>query len=462
MRSTGSLCHLAAAALTALGASLTGPALAQETVTVWVTKGFYKAEDDALLAMIDKFQKASGVKVDLSLYATEDCVTKSVGAVEAGTPPDVGYCAAYDFRTTGKWAFEGKLADITDIITPVKGEFLPEALATIWLLNGQTGQKAYYAFPVEQQTMHVVYWKDMLEDAGFKESDIPTTWDAYWDFWCTKVQPALRAKGKRVYGVGHPMGVASSDTMYSFLTFANAYGVKIVDENGKIVLAEPANKAAMVNAVKSYAATFERGCTPPSSVNWQDPDNNVNFHNKTIVLTHNATISIASKHLDDSTNETLTAEQRETAKKNYHDRIRHTVWPKRPDGTPLPNLAAVKTGVVFAQARNQKRAKELVAFWLKDENLRPFVEGSLGRWYPVTKAGIASPFWTDGTDPQRKVVHEQFANGTIPFPFVYNFRFTSVNAENVWAKAVQRVVQDKIAVEQAVDEMIARIKQIAG
>ena len=83
---------------------------------MWVTKGFYKSEDDALLAMIDKFQKATGVTVKLSLYATEDCVTKSVGAVEAGTPPDVGYCTTYDFRTTGKWAYESKLVDLSDVI----------------------------------------------------------------------------------------------------------------------------------------------------------------------------------------------------------------------------------------------------------------------------------------------------------------------------------------------------------
>ena len=76
---------------------------------------------------------------------------------------------------------------------------------------------------------------------------------------------AMRAKGKRVYGIGHPMGIAASDTFYSFLTFANAYNAKVVDENGKIVLDQPENKKAMVEAVKSYANIFQRGCTPPSS-----------------------------------------------------------------------------------------------------------------------------------------------------------------------------------------------------
>ncbi|MDJ1160121.1 extracellular solute-binding protein [Chelatococcus sp. SYSU_G07232] len=446
----------------AAGLVLAGPVAAQETLTVWFTKGFYKGEDDALLQMIDKFQKATGVKVDLSLYSTEDCVTKSVGAVEAGTPPDVGYCTTYDFRTTGQWAWEGKLEDVTDVIEPLKENFQPQALATTYLMHGKTGKKAYYAFPVEQQTMHITYWKDMLEEAGFKEGDIPATWDAYWDFWCDKVQGGLRAKGKRVFGIGHPLGVAASDTFYSFLTFANAYDVKIVDDRGRVILDQPANREAMIKAVKAYAAIFQRGCTPPSSVNWLDPDNNVNFHNRTTAMTHNATISIAAKHLDDMNNPALTAEQREQAKKNYYENIRTAYFPKKPDGGTLPNLAAVKTAVIFADAKNKKRAREFMAFMMKDENLKPFVEGSVGRWYPVTVSGAQSPFWTDGKDPHRAVVHKQFSDGTIPFPFVYNYKFTAVNAENVWAKAINRIIQDKVAPEQAVDEMIVRIKQIAG
>lgn len=460
MKSTRYL--VAGVAFAALAAGWSGAASAQESITVWFTKGFYKGEDDALLAVVDKFQKATGVKVDLSLYATEDCVTKSVGAVEAGTPPDVGFCTTYDFRTTGKWAFDGKLEDVTDVIEPIKAEFQPQALATTLLMNNKLGKKSYYAFPVEQQMMHITYWKDMLEEAGFKEADIPKSWNGYWDFWCDKVQGGLRAKGKRIYGVGHPMGVAASDTFYSFLTFANAFGTQVVDESGKVTLDQPKNKAAMVEAVKAYANIQQRGCTPPSSVNWLDPDNNVAFHNRTTVLTHNATISIAAKHLDDMNNQALTQEQRDQAKKNYFDNIRTAEFPKKPDGGTLPNLAAVKTAVIFADAKNKKRAKEFMTFLMKDENLRPFVEGSVGRWFPTTVAAAKSPFWTDGKDPHRAIVYKQYTDGTVPFQFVYNYNFTTVNAENVWAKAVNRVVQDKVSPEQAVDEMIVRIKQIAG
>jgi multiple sugar transport system substrate-binding protein len=50
----------------------------------------------------------------------------------------------------------------------------------------------------------------------------------------------------------------------------------------------------------------------------------------------------------------------------------------------------------------------------------------------------------------------------VPFEFTKNWKFTILNNENVWAKAVNRVVNENVPVERAVDEMIARIKQVAG
>ena len=188
--------------------------------------------------------------------------------------------------------------------------------------------------------------------------------------------------------------------------------------------------------------------------------NNVAFHNKTTVMTHNATISIAAKWLDDSKNETLTPEQRAQAKKNYDELIATSGFPNKPDGSPMVYRAAVKTGVIFEASKNKKRAKEFVTFMMQDENLQPYVEGSLGRWYPVTKSGTQSPFWQ--ADPARKSVYNQFTAGTVTFEFTKNYKFTILNNENVWAKAMSRVVNDNVSVEKATDEMIARIKQVAG
>ena len=449
-------------AMIAAGLIASGQVAAQEKLTVWWVKGFYKAEDDALFEAIKKYEaKHPGVKIDLSQYPVQDMIPKTVAALDSGNPPDLAYGDVYDFQVAGKWAYEGKLEDISSVITPMRAQFALNTVETTYLYNDTTKKRAYYAFPLKQQTMHIEYWVDMLNEAGFKESDIPTNWKDYWSFWCDKVQPASRAKsGTRTFGIGQPLGVDSSDSFFSFLTFMDAYNVKLVDDSGKLLVDNPTVRTGLISALTDYTQPYAKGCTPPSSTSWKDPDNNVAFHNKTTVMTHNATISIAAKWLDDSNNAALKPEEREVAKKNYTERIRTAGFPNKPDGSKMIYRTAVKVGVVFNQAKNKTRAKEFVAFLLQDENLTPYVEGSLGRWFPVTKTAQQSAFWK--ADAHRLSVYNQYMSGTVNFEFTKNYKFTILNNENVWAKAANRVINDKVPVDKAVDEMIARIKTVSN
>src|SRR5512143_1917708 len=122
--------------------AFTGQALAQEKLTVWWVKGFYKSEDDALFAAIKKFEAKTGVKVDLSQYPVQDMIPKTVAALDSGSPPDVAYADVYDFQVAGKWAYEGKLEDLSDIFVPIKDKFLKNTLETTYLYNDKTKKKA--------------------------------------------------------------------------------------------------------------------------------------------------------------------------------------------------------------------------------------------------------------------------------------------------------------------------------
>ena len=69
--------------------AIAAPAFAQQkTITVWFGKGFYKSEDDALLETIKKFEAKTGIKVELSQYAIQDMIPKSVAALDSGTVPE--------------------------------------------------------------------------------------------------------------------------------------------------------------------------------------------------------------------------------------------------------------------------------------------------------------------------------------------------------------------------------------
>ncbi len=82
-----------AAAMVAAGLITAGQAAAQEKLTVWWVKGFYKAEDDALFAAIKKYEeKHKGVKVELSQYPVQDMIPKTVAALDSGKPARRGLC----------------------------------------------------------------------------------------------------------------------------------------------------------------------------------------------------------------------------------------------------------------------------------------------------------------------------------------------------------------------------------
>src|SRR5204863_507502 len=83
--------------------------------------------------------------------------------------------------------------------------------------------------------------------------------------------------------------------------------VKLVDEDGKLLVNDPKVRAGLINGLRDYTSPYLRGCTPPSYTSWKDPDNNVAFHNKTTIMTHNATISIPAQWYDNMNNEKLTA-----------------------------------------------------------------------------------------------------------------------------------------------------------
>src|SRR5260370_8568511 len=148
------------AGLAAVAMALSGArSFAQEKLTVWWVKGVDKSEDDALYAAIKKFEAKTGVKIELSQYAVQDMNAKTVAALDAGTPPDIAYSDTYDVQTAGKWAFDGKLDDISDVIGPMKGRFSPNTVEPTFLYTAKAKQNADSPCTIKQQTLHIQYCK---------------------------------------------------------------------------------------------------------------------------------------------------------------------------------------------------------------------------------------------------------------------------------------------------------------
>ena len=83
-------------------------------------------------------------------------IPKVTAALDAGTPPDIAYADAFNLQTAGRWAFEGKLDDVSDIMAPIKDRFAPNTAEAAFLANGLLslfwlgwaglGARAYFRF----------------------------------------------------------------------------------------------------------------------------------------------------------------------------------------------------------------------------------------------------------------------------------------------------------------------------
>jgi multiple sugar transport system substrate-binding protein len=121
-------------------------------------------------------------------------------------------------------------------------QFDQDALDAKTLLDGTTNRRGLYALPMGRYTNHVHVWKNLLERAGFTLADIPKEWEAFWSFWCDKVQPAVRkALGRDdIYGLGLDMSAEpGSDTEENFLQFTHAYEAEYVTRDGRLVVDQP-------------------------------------------------------------------------------------------------------------------------------------------------------------------------------------------------------------------------------
>ena len=79
---------------------------------------------------------------------------------------------------------------------------------------------------------------------------------------------------------------------------------------------------------------------------------------------------------------------------------------------------------------------------------------------------VEQPFWLDPSDPHRMRAAMQMLARTHHYAGLGvrddEARSGRIGEEEIWGNAVHRVAADGISPEQAVDEAIARIKEILG
>jgi len=420
-------------------------------LVVWWEKGFYPQEDEAVREIIAAFEQQTGKRIDLVQPTQDEMFDRAPTALEASEPPD--FLLGTRFASyISEWASNDQLLDLTDTVGGFSNQFDPGALAWWMLVNHKTGQRALYALPWGRSTNHVHVWKRLLEQAGFTLDDIPKEWNAFWSFWCDKVQPAVRqATGRSdIWGVGLAMSGEASDTQVQVFQFLAAYDADYVTRDGQLIIDDPEVRRRLVKALDDYAAIYRKGCAPPGSVSWTNIDNNKAFLAQTVVMTLNESLSIPNA-------------LKEERPEDYYENSATIEWPLGPGGQAFRIRGDFYPAAVRKDGDNVATAKEFVRFLVVEGWLAHYLDFAGERLLPPIPKLRDAPFWLDPSDPHRMAAAMQISSRPMLYDYATvtgDMRHDMIWRELTWAKAVHRVAADGISPEQAVDETIARIKQI--
>jgi multiple sugar transport system substrate-binding protein len=185
-------------------------------------------------------------------------------------------------------------------------------------------------------------------------------------------------------------------------------------------------------------------------VTWDSSGNNKEFLTQAVVATPNGSLSVPNA---------LKLERPD----DYYENTATIAWPLGPGGNLFPIWGQVYPAVVFRGGGNTAAAEEFVRFLVNEGWLAHYLDFSGERVLPAMPKLLDQPFWLDPSDRHHMAAVMQLASRPTAHSYAAasgNWRHQIVDQEAVWAKAVHRVAAEGISPEQAVDEAIARIKQI--
>ena len=120
---------------------------ATTTAELWWVQGFAQEEDVAFKKLIADYEKASGNSIDYSVIPFAPMRQKAISAITSGVVPDILELADFQFLPLNAWA--DKLIDVSDIVEPIKSQYIDTALRGTYTYNNVTKRRAYYAVPMK-------------------------------------------------------------------------------------------------------------------------------------------------------------------------------------------------------------------------------------------------------------------------------------------------------------------------
>src|SRR6516225_6610228 len=112
---------------------------AATTAEVWWTQGFAQEEDVAFKKLVADYEKASGNKIEDSIIPFAALRQKMVSAITSGVVPDIMEYADFSFLPLNAW--KDKLTDVSEIVEPIKSQYIDTVLRSTYCYNNATKKR---------------------------------------------------------------------------------------------------------------------------------------------------------------------------------------------------------------------------------------------------------------------------------------------------------------------------------
>jgi ABC-type glycerol-3-phosphate transport system substrate-binding protein len=151
-------------------------------------------------------------------------------------------------------AWADRMVDVSDVVHTQKDAYHPTVYLATQYYNNVAKKRSIYIVPYKTAVVPFHIWNSLVEKAGFKLSDAPKTWDAFWDFF-KPMQAKLRNTGMRnIYALGMQCtttGPNDGNNLFNHFLITNG-GNGIVTKDGKVHLDDPQVKEAAIKAITSH------------------------------------------------------------------------------------------------------------------------------------------------------------------------------------------------------------------
>ena len=335
-------------------------------------KRFVQAEEDAFMALVANFTKATGVEVKVVNESLADVQPKASVAANTNQGPDM-FWGLYSLPHL----FPTKVIDVTDVANYLGkkyGGWVPSAET-----YGKSGGK-WIAIPVAYNGNVINYRISAIEKAGFKE--VPKDTAGF-----LELMKALKAKGTPG---GMALGRAAVGDGNAWVHWALwSQGANLVDKNDKVIVNSPETVKAL-EFCKALSETFV-----PGTASWDDSFNNKAFAESQIWLTNNGvSIYAAAK---------AAAAKGDAKAKEVMDDMNHALWPVGPVGHPTEfHIAYPMMAMNYTKFPNA--CKAFMAFVLEAENYNKWLEAAVAYLTHPLNAYDSNPVWS--TDPKLSMLKD--------------------------------------------------------